>query len=51
MAKKVKEVKEIIVEAIPEITVKETSIPEVEDVAAVGHVSKAMKRYLKNKSK
>jgi len=43
MAKKVKEVK-------PEITVKETSKPKVESVVAVGHVSKAMKRYLKNKS-
>jgi hypothetical protein len=47
MAKKVKEVK-----AKAEIPVEETWEPVKVDVAVLaGHISKAMKRYLKNKGK
>ena len=36
----------------PEITVKETSKPiQVDAAVLAGHISKAMKRYLKNKGK
>ena len=60
MAKKVKAKAEVVKAEKPEITVKETSEIAVEktwepvkvDVAVLaGHMSKAMKRYLKNKGK